>query len=52
MLFSQLDSYKMDISSIQEIRWIGEGIPRMGFENALQVVERVRTISCAQIIAE
>jgi len=26
MLLSQLDSYKMDITAIQEIRWIGEGI--------------------------
>jgi len=23
---SQLDSYKMDITAIQEIRWTGEGI--------------------------
>ena len=26
MLLSQLDSYKMDITAIQEIRWTGEGI--------------------------
>jgi len=26
MLLSQLDSYKMDINAIQEIRWTGEGI--------------------------
>jgi len=26
MLLSQIDSYKMDITAIQEIRWTGEGI--------------------------
>jgi len=26
MLLSELDSYKMDITAIQEIRWTGEGI--------------------------
>jgi len=26
MLLSQLDSYKMDITAVQEISWIGEGI--------------------------
>jgi hypothetical protein len=46
MLLEQLDSYKLDITAIQELRWLGKGVMEKWEQALLSVKKNKHLILC------